>query len=252
MDVFELQEFYADPLGGVARHLISHRVRSRVGNAKGLRIAGLGYATPYLGGWRDEAEAVFGLMPARQGVARWPRDAANLASLVDDCELPFPDGSIDMVLFVHGLEFTENISEALRDVWRVLAPGGKVVAVVPNRRGLWARRDSTPFGHGRPFSRTQLSKLLRESMFDPGTWSYALYVPPINARFLHRSATWWERMGLWVGLGFAGVIIVEATKQVYAKVDGRRERKLAARLRPALAPVPGGVTPANPRSDVKL
>ena len=246
MDVFELQEFYADPLGGVARHLISHRVRARITNPKGLTILGLGYATPYLGGWRDEAQAVFGFMPARQGVARWPRDAANLATLVDEAYLPLPDGSVDLVLVVHGLEFTDNLTDTLREVWRVLKAGGRIIAVVPNRRGLWAMRDANPFGHGRPFSRTQLSKILREAMFDPGGWAYALHMPPFNRGFLRRSAAWWERAGLWLWPGVAGVIIVEATKQVYARVEGKRERKLASRLRPALSPVPGAVTPNSP------
>lgn len=245
MDVFDLQEFYADPLGGVARRLIAHRIRAQVKTARGMAVVGLGYATPYLAGWRDDADAVFGFMPARQGVARWPRDGGNLASLVDDAELPLRDGSVDLVLVVHGLEFTENLSECLRDAWRVLKPGGRIVAVVPNRRGLWAMRDTTPFGHGRPFSRSQLSKILRESMFDPGAWAYALHVPPVNRGFLRRSAAWWERVGSWLWPGLAGVIIVEATKQVYAVVDGKRDRKFSARLRPSLAPLPGAVTPAH-------
>ena len=245
MDVFDLQEFYADPLGVVARRLIAHRIRTRVTDARGLAVVGLGYATPYLGGWREEAQAVFGFMPARQGVARWPREGGNLASLVDDADLPLPNASVDIVLVAHGLEFARHPDETLRDIWRVLRPGGRIVVVVPNRRGLWAMRDTTPFGHGRPFSRTQLSKMLRECMFDPAAWAYALHMPPFNRGFLRRSAAWWERVGLWLWPGFAGVIIVEATKQVYATVDGKKERRLAPRLRPALSPVPGGVTPSS-------
>ena len=122
-----------------------------------------------------------------------------------------------------------------------MSPSGRIVIVAPNRRGLWARRDSTPFGHGRPFSRGQLSKLLRDAMFEPGGWSYALYLPPINFGFLRRSAAAWERIGLWVGQGFAGVIIVEARKQVYATVPMRKARRFEGRLKPAL--VPGGVAP---------
>ena len=38
---------------------------------------------------------------------------------------------------------------------------GKLVIVTPNRRGLWARFEHTPFGTGRPFSRGQLTELLR-------------------------------------------------------------------------------------------
>jgi SAM-dependent methyltransferase len=238
MDVYELKEFYADPLGIVARRLISHRIRTRVRNVAGQRVMGLGYATPYLGGWRDDALAVYGCMPARQGVVRWPREGPNVTTLVDDADLPFPDDSIDVALIVHELEFTDNGPQMLREVWRVLSPAGRVVIVAPNRRGLWARRDSTPFGHGRPFSRGQLSKMLREAMFDPAGWAYALYVPPVNRGFLRRSAAAWERIGAWGWQGFAGVLIVEATKQVYATVPLRRAKRFSGKLRPVL--VPGG------------
>ena len=244
MDVYELKEFYADPLGIVARHLIAHRIRARVKNLAGLRVMGLGYVTPYLKGWRDEALAVYGCMPARQGVARWPREGPNVSTLVDDAELPFPDGSIDIALIVHGLEFTENVTQTLREVWRVLSPSGRLIIVVPNRRGLWARRDSTPFGHGRPFSRGQLSKILRECMYEPGGWAYALYVPPINRGFLRRSAAAWERIGIWLWQGFAGVLIVEARKQVYATVSSKRAKQLSGKFSPG-----AGALGKRPRAD---
>ena len=35
--------------------------------------------------------------------------------------------------------------------------GGRVLAVIPKRRGLWARMDTTPFGNGRPYSRSQIT-----------------------------------------------------------------------------------------------
>jgi len=244
MDVYDLREFYSDPLGGVARRLISHRVRARIKHLTGLRVLGLGYATPYFDGWRDEAEAVFGCMPATQGVARWPRKGRNLSTLVHESELPFADGSIDVVIIVHGLEFTDNVAECLREAWRVLAANGRVVIVVPNRRGLWARRDTTPFGHGRPFSRGQLSKILHEAMFDPSGWASSHFMPPLNIGFLRRSAAAWERIGLWLWPGFAGVIIVEATKQVYATVPKSRARRFRPELAPA--PVAGTVTPRAP------
>ena len=84
----------------------------------------------------------------------------------------------------------------------MLAAGGKLLAVVPNRRGLWARMDTTPFGHGRPYSRSQILHLLRETWFTPMGWDEALYVPPIARNWFLRSAVAWERVGATISGAF--------------------------------------------------
>ena len=68
---------------------------------------------------------------------------------------------------------------------------------------MWARFDTTPFGHGRPYSRRQLERLLREAMFTPTDWASALYVPPFERRMLMRSATAFERIGARISPGSA-------------------------------------------------
>src|SRR6202049_11161 len=136
-------------------------------------------------------------------------------------------------------ERSHDVAALLREVWRVLAPGGRILAVVPNRRGLGARMDTTPFGHGRPYSRSQITHLLRETWFTPTGWGEALYVPPIARNWFLRSAVAWERAGAVISAPFAGVPIVAATKQVYRAIPARRERhRLVPALNPALAPSP--------------
>jgi len=172
---------------------------------------------------------------------KWPTARPALASLVDECEMPLSDAAVDRVLLVHALEMTTDSGALLREVWRVLAAGGRLLAVVPNRRGLWARMDTTPFGHGRPYSRTQINQLLRETWFTPTGWGEALYVPPVERGWFLRSAVAWERTGATLSAPFAGVHLVEATKQVYRGVPARREkRQLVPALKPALAPSAGG------------
>jgi SAM-dependent methyltransferase len=242
IDVVDLRNFYAQRLGVAARRFVGRGVRARFADARGLSVLGVGYATPYLGLFRQEADRCLAFMPAAQGVLKWPTARPSLAALVDELELPLPDAAVDRVLLVHGLEMAHDPSALLREVWRVLAAGGRLLAVVPNRRGLWARMDTTPFGHGRPYSRAQINQLLRDTWFTPIGWSEALYVPPVSRGWFLRSAAAWERAGATISAPFAGVHIVEATKQVYRAIPTRRERqRLVPALEPALAPSPGGV-----------
>jgi SAM-dependent methyltransferase len=243
MDVVDLRNFYAHPLGTVARRFVGRGVRRLWRTTAAMRVLGVGYATPYLGLFREDAERCLAFMPAVQGVVKWPSEKPTLAALVDDCELPLPDAAVDRILLVHALEMSHDVAALLREVWRVLAPGGRILAVVPNRRGLWARVDTTPFGQGRPYSRSQLTHLLREAWFTPTAWGEALYVPPIDRRWFLGAAPAWERTGAAMSAPFAGVHLVEASKQVYRVVPARK-KKLVPNLKPVLAPVlapsPGG------------
>jgi len=237
LDVVDLKDFYACPLGRVVRRLLGPRLRARWGDIKSCRTFGLGFAAPYLAGFRSEAEPLGALMPANLGALPWPDKGQSASVLVDDTDLPLIDEGADRILLVHMLEWSENPRELLRELWRVLSPNGRLLLVVPNRRGLWARVDTTPFGYGSPFSRRQLAKLLRESMFSPEEWEYALYMPPFAWRILLRWPRFWERLGLILWPTFSGVIVVEATKQVYAAVP---VREMSRKMRRRIVPVPAG------------
>lgn len=215
-DVIHLRDFYTSSLGRVARRMIGRRVRSMWPDLRGLSVLGIGYTLPFLGVFRGEAQRIVAAMPAGQGVQHWPTDGRNLAVLVDETSLPLPDRSIDRVLLVHALECAEKSRDVMREVWRVLVDGGRLIVVAPNRRGLWARFERTPFGHGRPFSQSQLSIDLREAMFNPYHASTALFVPPVRSRMLLSAAPAWEEIGQRWFPTFAGVVVFEATKQIYA------------------------------------
>jgi SAM-dependent methyltransferase len=241
MDVVDLRHFYAQRLGVVARRFVGQGIRARWADTAGLRVLGVGYPTPYLGLFREEAERCLAFMPAAQGVMKWPSQRPTLTALVEADELPLPDAAVDRLLLVHALELSTDAGALLRETWRVLAPGGRLLVVVPNRRGVWARLDTTPFGHGRPYSRTQITQLLRETWFTPIGWTETLYVPPIPRGWFLRTAVAWERTGASISAPFAGVHIIEATKQVYRAIPARKEkRRLVPALEPALAPSPGG------------
>lgn len=221
LDVVDLRDFYASPLGLVARRTLAREIRRRWANVKGATVIGLGYGSPYLGMLRGEARRVAALMPEGQGALVWPSAGPTLSTLVELRQLPIADNSVDRLLIVHGLEMADKPSALLREVWRVLAPEGSLLLIVPNRRGVWARLDRTPFGHGRPYSRGQLETLLVENLLTPVGWSAALFMPPVGRRLFLRSAGVWERFGRRCWSAFGGVLIVEAHKEVMAPVAGR-------------------------------
>lgn len=241
LDVVDLRDFYDQPLGEVARRLVSRLLRARWEDQAGLRVLGLGYATPYLADFREKAQRVLAFMPAAQGVVHWPLSGRSASALVEPTMMPLPDSSIDRILVVHGLEMGEHPRDLLEEIWRILAPGGRVVIVAPSRGGLWARLDTTPFGHGHPYSRGQLQYLLQEAQFLPIFWGEALYVPPFGRAFLLRSAPAFERIAGRFSLPGGGVHVVEATKQLYRPIALRRAaRRVEAQLEPVLAPEGAG------------
>ena len=217
--------------------MVGRKVIEAWGDAHGLDVLALGYATPFVAQARAAARRVVAAMPAQQGVEIWPADGRNLSTLVPEDSLPFANALFDRVLVAHGIEESPDPTALLREVWRVLSPSGRVVVAVAARDGLWANSEKTPFGHGRPYSRSQLAELLREAELEPSGWTRALYVPPVP--WMAGWAEGFEQMGSRLWPGFSGVLLMEAVKQTFAVTP----RAVRARIRPgrgALAPVAGG------------
>lgn len=215
-DVIELRDFYASPLGQVARRMIRRKLREIWPSIKGQSIAAIGYPTPYLRHYRQETNHVVALMPAAQGALCWFQDTPNVVALTEETCLPLPNKSVDFVLVMHALEFTSHPQEMIQEAWRILKDGGRLVLVVPNRAGLWSRVEKTPFGQGHPYSPSQLVKFLKDNTFAPLRVEQALYIPPFPSKILLTTATAWEKVGHRWLRNLSGVLMVEAAKQVYA------------------------------------
>ena len=233
-DVSDLHGFYSRTLGQVAQRILRQRVREIWPSVRGETVVGIGYGVPLLRSFAEEAARTLAFMPAPQGVMRWPRDSGNLAALVDEIDLPVADRSVDRLMLVHSVECSEQLRPMLREVWRVLADGGRLLIVVPNRAGLWSQLDRSPFYQGHPYSPGQVAALLRANMFAPMRQSRALYMPPTKSRLMLRMAPAVERFGQrWLGR-FAGVSVIEAGKQLYAGIAERNAPQELAVVRPKL------------------
>ncbi len=213
------RDFYATPRGAMVAGLLLERLDTLWPSLAGQSVLGLGYTTPYLRLWRERAHSCIALSPAQLGVARWPTGDGlpNLSCAGQEDALPFPDLSFDRILLVHGLEAAEHARRLLREVWRVLKDDGHLLVVAPNRRGLWAYAESTPFGQGQPYSVGQINRLLAAALFRVERRDAALFTPPLHFSPALSSVRLWENGARRVlPPGVAGLTITEAVKDMYA------------------------------------
>lgn len=248
LDVEEVRNFYATPLGAAARRVVRAHIRAAWPDVSTMNVAGIGYGGPYLDMFRSQARRVIGLMPDGLGALAWPdnRAAGNCSALVVEDALPLPDASMERVLLIHCLEVSEHLRPLLRQVWRVLAPEGRLLLALPNRLGMWARAEHTPFGHGRPWSQRQVQSVLREAMYEPLTCRACLYMPPL--RRMPAFGGWargWERGGRFLAPALGGLLLAEAAKRVQAPLPRKVAQPLGKRVwgaEGARAAVAAGIT----------
>lgn len=245
LDVVDLKAFYyRTKLGRIVQRALRDQMELVLGDTKGQTVVGFGFAAPLLRPFLKTARRVICLMPGGQGVMPWPEGMENHSVLIEETAWPIATGKVDKLIVLHGLETSEQSADLLDEIYRVLGPGGKVVFIVPNRSGLWALSDTTPFGYGRPYSVSQLETLLKAHRFLPERNFSAMFFPPSHRGFWIRFARAFEKTVLRgiIPLG-AGVVIVEASKQVYA---APRSGLGEAVMRPLEAF--GGVKPAGEAS----
>ncbi|MGB0719197.1 MAG: methyltransferase domain-containing protein [Bdellovibrionales bacterium] len=237
---YDLKSFYMTRSGRVVRRILNQHIQDLWPDTKGLRVLGCGYAVPYLMPFKDRCERSVAVMPAIGGAHHWPnaKGDKNLVCLSEQSALPFETNSIDRILMIHDLEYREWLEPNFQELWRVLKSSGRLLVVVPNRAGLWARADWSPFGQGRPFSASQICSALKDNRFIHERTQEALFVPPFRAQTILKMAGLFERLGQGGVPLPAGVHIVEAGKQLYARADKGRGAAVPVRGRGMLLPKP--------------
>lgn len=215
----DLKAFYNSKMGRVVRRLLNRRIKDIWPNIRDEKIVGLGYTVPYLPDFLHDSTQVMGIAPAEQGGYHWPKNEKNKICLANDSEIPLAAESVDKVLLMHHLEFTYDEKNTLSEIWRILKPRGRLLLIVPNRNSFWARAEWSAFGHGRPYTLSQLCRTLHESQFATERLEEGLFMPPIRKNFIMKSAGFFEGIGQTILPIAAGVHIVEVSKQIYAPVD---------------------------------
>ena len=234
-DVISLKQYYASPGGELAKRLIVQAVARLWPDAAGDTVLGLGYSVPLLEGCMARAQQVVVGMSGEQGAVYWPPARGNLVFMAHEAELPLRENTMNRVLLLHSLENTEQLTATMQELWRVLTPGGRLLAIVPNRLGVWSRSSKSPFGYGRPFSMMQLRDLMVRNQFTTLRTASALFAPPGQSPWLHKMAPHIETLGRALCPFLGGVLMIEAEKQLYAAI---KQPALAKKIYPARAGAP--------------
>ncbi|ABK44167.1 Methyltransferase type 11 [Magnetococcus marinus MC-1] len=217
LEALSLQRWYASQQGYCVSNILGETLKAWLKNRPVETTLALGYAQPYLPELTSASKRLLIGTPAEMGVVRRAScDGCYGQLILRPDALPVADASIDRVVMCHLMEGLGDTNGVLREVWRVLKPGGRLLCVVPNRGGWWARRDGSPFGWGRPFSPRQLSEQLEDALFVTRQTSFALFMPPFSSPRLIRGASRWEKAGQRWFAPLGGVIFCEAEKLVYA------------------------------------
>jgi len=231
-----LEAFYQSRLGEAAAQRMGARVLDLWGSCDGMRVLGIGFPAPLLKLWQNDAATCVGAVPEEIGEVRHASDKGQVLCSVPEHRLPFPEGLFDRVFLLHALEEADSPRQLLRQAWRVLAPEGRIVVAVTNRRSMWSLADNKPFGHGRPWTRQQLVRFLNDSLFQVTASTTAVHMPPLDWRLITGASKSWERAGELVLPGLGGVVLVEAVKRLYTKPGGS-----------AAAPVTQAVKASKPK-----
>ncbi len=238
-DVRELRDFYyTTTLGRAAQKAMRDRLRACWPSVTGLSVAGFGFAVPLLRPCLREAARVIALMPGQQGVMHWPAEAANHSVLVEETGWPLASDSIDRLVMLHGVETSERPAALMEEAARVMKVGAKAMLILPNRSGLWARREGTPFALGRPYSLRQVETLCTDHGFRVEEHSAALFFPPRDSGRWLRWAKMLETLGQKLSRDAAGgVLLVEATRVADTpRASGLAARKPLRILNPSPSP----------------
>ncbi len=210
-----LTSFYQTPLGILTQRLLAARLAELWPHLAGEEILALGDIRPLWEVLTAQGGRLFGFTESKE-IKRLAR--ADPASVFSPPSLPLPvaDASMDRVVALHFLENLSNPADALDEIGRVLKGEGRLLLIIPNRHGIWARSKATPFGSGQAYSFYQISTLLKDQGFQIDRARGALYVPPVRSRLVLSLTDGLEKGGRCLFPSLGGVLLIEARKRIYA------------------------------------
>jgi SAM-dependent methyltransferase len=133
---------------------------------------------------------VAGVDPSESAVEFCRRRGLGEVRQGDVEALPFGDASFDVAFATDVLEHVDDDGAALRELRRVVAPGGLLVATVPAYMWLWTASDEA-LHHRRRYTRRRLAEAAGGTGWEPcvATYFNSVLLGPIALARLIRSRT---------------------------------------------------------------
>jgi SAM-dependent methyltransferase len=153
------------------RRIVNRALEVSVPRDRSLRILEVGCGTGGVLSVLGRFGKTYGLEFSHQALMHARK--RNAASLVcgDSIRLPFVDGAFDVVGMFDVLEHIDDDQAALRELHRVVRPGGQLIVSVPAFPFLWGRQDVVSH-HYRRYVKPEILERLRSAGFEPGYTSY--------------------------------------------------------------------------------
>jgi len=157
----------------------------------GLRVTGL-----------DPSEAMLQVAREKDCGVTWQQGAAEA--------LPYADGAFELVLSVTALEFMPDPAQALAEMFRVVAPGGRLVVAVLNAASPWGRarqreaqEQGTPFRQAHFYAPDEFVAAL--SAYGQQRWNSSVFFAPSGRGM--GIAGLLERLGQAFGRGYGALLV---------------------------------------------
>jgi SAM-dependent methyltransferase len=187
------QEWRASELGRITDRIEERLVLELVGSVAGKQVLDVGCGDGVLAVHLAEAGGIVTGLDAKPGMLAAARQRSNTSGAAaafvegDAQSLPFANGSFDVVMAVTVLCFVADAERAVREMARVLRPGGRLVLGELGRASLWAAKrrlsgwlGSRTWGSARFRTAGELRSLAIAAHLDVADARGAIYYPPCN------------------------------------------------------------------------
>ena len=218
-----LTAWYAGPLG---QHLLG-REQSLLDELLGRRF---GYHLLQLGCADLELHSR-SPMGHKFTFAPFPQGAIQCQAVAECGAIPLATSSVDCVVLHHALDYAVDQHQLLREVTRILIPGGDVIIVGFNPLSSWGLRNMLLPGkrpvpwHARMLGRVRVCDWLKLLEFQVDEVRYAEYALPIDAPAAIRYSGWMEMLASRFNWPTGAIYAIAARKQVLPLIPVQQRRR---------------------------
>lgn len=209
IDFQVIKDFYASKKGKSFSQIISSNL-AKITNVRNKSILKLGYLEPFLTDKVLMNNITTGILP--NNYVFHNGDVPYSYKINQDlCSIQLKTASQNMVVTVNVIEYSENLEKTIREIWRILKDGGKLIIITPLVYNIYNVFHNTPFKLAQKFTENNLARILEKNDFSI-TYSKIIQFPPQPkegpiSRYMYSCFSM-----------FSSVLIIEASKGTFLRI----------------------------------